>query len=62
MTEKLLRVNVAAKRLGVSTRTVYRLVEAGHLQAHDVGSGKCRRTLRIPEKAVNVFLQEKITE
>jgi len=51
--ERLLRVNVAARRLELSRRQVYRLIEAGELPAVRLSP----RGLRIPEGALEKYLQ-----
>lgn len=58
MTEKLLRVNVAAKRLGVSTKTVYRNIKAGKILVHNIGT-ITRPIYRLSEKSIEKYLDEK---
>ncbi|MFA6721025.1 MAG: helix-turn-helix domain-containing protein [Candidatus Cloacimonadaceae bacterium] len=53
--EKLLRVNVAAKRLGVTDRHVRRLVRQGKI---DYFRASPRKTF-IPESAVEAFREDK---
>lgn len=52
--EKLLRVNVAAKRLGLSDRWVRELVRRGDLAAIRRGE----RQTRIPESSVEAFREQ----
>jgi len=52
--ERLLRINVAAKRLGRSDRWVRELVRRGDLAAVRLGE----RQTRIPESAVETFREE----
>ena len=52
--EKLLRVNVAARRLEKSCRTVWRLIQTGKLTAVREGP---RQTL-VPEEAVENFKRQ----
>lgn len=48
----LLRIGVAAERLGVSRRTLYRLIDAGEIAAVPV-----RRSRFIPADEIDRFLQ-----
>ena len=50
--EPLLTPMAAARRLGVSRRKVYELIEEGHLKAHDRSPGKLRRTWVIYERDI----------
>jgi excisionase family DNA binding protein len=52
--DKLLRVNVAARRLGLSERQVRRLINAGRLPAVRQGE----RQTRVPAQAVENFRSE----
>ncbi len=51
-----LDVNQAAKRLGVSSRTVYRLIESGDIPASRRGTKHC---IRIEEDELRRFQQER---
>lgn len=57
--ERLLRAQQVADRLDVHVSTIYRLADSGRLRAHRIGEGRLRkRGLRIPESAVDEFLQQ----
>lgn len=57
--DELLRVSEVAARLRVHVSTVYRLADAGRLQAHALGEGKLRRRgLRIVSSSVEQLLRE----
>lgn len=47
-------VKELAEELGLSTRTVYRLIDSNKLSAVNVGSG-VRRSLRIPTDSLDIF-------
>lgn len=53
--EKLLRVNVAARRLNRSVRTIQRFIKAGKLQYIE----ESPRQRYIPESAVEAFRADK---
>ena len=55
MAEKLLRIPEAADRLGISRKSVYRLVYAGRLKAVPTGSGS-RPAIRVVESSVDKFI------
>lgn len=55
MAEKLLRVPEAADRLGISRKSVYRLVYAGKLRSVPTGSGS-RPAIRVVESSVDAFI------
>lgn len=52
----LLRVPEAAEELGVSVRSIYRLVAAGDIPATPIGSGK-RQRLRISREALVAYVK-----
>lgn len=54
---QLLAVPEAAKRLDVSPATVYRLVYAGRLTPHCIGTGKSRPRVRIDEAELEAFIK-----
>jgi excisionase family DNA binding protein len=54
---RLLKVPAAAERLDVSPATVYRLVHAGRLEPHFIGTGKSRPRVRIEESELDRFIQ-----
>lgn len=56
MTGQLLTVSEVACRLGISTRSVFRLIRTGHLAA--TGLHGMARTRRVSESALNAFLEE----
>lgn len=51
--EKLLDVSIVARRLGVSTPTVYRMIASGRLNALNTGN---KKAYRVPESEVNRVL------
>lgn len=53
----LLKPPDAAKLLGLSRTTVYRLIESRELQSIKVG-----RTLRVPREAIPEFIERKLAE
>ena len=50
----MLTVEIVADRMGVSERTVFRWIKAGHLKAFRMG-----RVLRIPEAELIDFIDER---
>lgn len=54
-------VKELAQELGLSTRTVYRLIESDKLGAVNVGSG-VRRSLRIPTDSLDLFFDNNSRE
>lgn len=58
-TEQLLRVKQVAAMLDLNTSTVYRLIEAGRLQALRLGVGN--GGLRIPRDAYLEFVKQSLT-
>ena len=56
--ETYLYVQTVAKRIKCSERTVYRLIQEGHLRATRIGG----RALRIPESAFNEFLNSRVVD
>jgi excisionase family DNA binding protein len=55
MTDQVLKVSQVAKRLGLSTMTVYRLIHADKLNAVRVSE----RSYRIYESALAAYLRER---
>jgi len=55
---KTLRVEEVSKLLNISDRHCFDLIEAGRLDAIDVGDGK-RRHWRIPVEALQAFLEKR---
>lgn len=55
MAENLLPIPAAAKRLGISRSSVYRLVYAKRLRTVPTGSGK-RPAIRVVESSVDAFI------
>lgn len=53
--ENNLPVKIVAKSLRISCRSVYRLIADGHIPAF-----KVRNSLRIPEKAINDYLERQL--
>ncbi len=49
------RVKAVAEMFDVSTSTIYRAIEAGKLEALQIGSGSSRGSVRIPEYALRTF-------
>jgi excisionase family DNA binding protein len=59
--DKLLNAKQVAERLQVHVATVYRLAEAGRLEAMRLGAGeKRRRGFRCWESAVDAYLGESV--
>ncbi len=54
--DKLLPVSTAATRLGVSYRTIYRMIDAGDLWAVNISRGVKVRRYRVSENSINDFL------
>ena len=54
---KLLKVTAAAERLDASKATVYRLIHAGRLKAHFIGTGKSRPRVRVEESELDRFIR-----
>lgn len=54
---RLLTRAEAAQRLGVSTRTVSRLIAKGYLRAADVSCGDVQMRTRIREDDLNEFIE-----
>lgn len=54
---RMLRVKAVAAMFDVSPSTIYRLIEAGKLDALKMSAGSERGSLRIPEYAVAAFTQ-----
>lgn len=52
----MLRTSEVARKLGVSVRTVYKLIHDGKLQAINVCATSGRRTLRITDDFIDLFL------
>lgn len=48
----LLKLGDVAERLAVTERTVYRLINAGHLDAVHIG-----RAIRVPEDSVDDYIE-----
>jgi excisionase family DNA binding protein len=57
--EELLDVNDVAKRLKVSPFTVYAYVQAGRLEAVNIGGQRQGRRLRFKPSVVERFLRER---
>jgi len=55
-TRRMFRVKDVAGMYDVSVSTIYRAIEAGHLDAYRIGTGK--GAIRIPEHALVVFEEE----
>ena len=55
-TRRMFRVKAVADMYDVSPSTIYRAIEAGHLDAYRIGSGK--GAIRIPQHALTVFEEE----
>ena len=56
--DRLLPANIVARRLSISCSTVYRLINAGELEAINVGAG-LKPQWRVKEGSVNAFLERK---
>lgn len=54
--ERLYKIREVAERLGVAANTVRNAIESGHLAAYLL-PGKGRGTYRIPESAVDRYLE-----
>ena len=57
MAEQLLKPTEAGALLRVSAKTVGRLVARGKIRGVDVGQGKKRARIRIPESAIGEFIR-----
>jgi excisionase family DNA binding protein len=57
MADRLLRVADAADRLGVSPKTVYRMIAARRLKCAPIGSGKRRPAIRVLESSVDAIIR-----
>ncbi len=55
---QLLKVTAAAERLDASKATVYRLIHAGRLKPHYIGTGKSRPRVRIEAAELDRFIKE----
>ncbi|MDR0453495.1 MAG: helix-turn-helix domain-containing protein [Deferribacteraceae bacterium] len=56
--DKLLPVHIVARRLSISRCTIYRLINAGILEAVNIGIGAHRQHRRITEVSVDKFLSK----
>ncbi len=52
----MLKTSEVARKLGVSVRTVYKLIHDGKLQAINVCATSGRRTLRVTDDFIDLFL------
>ncbi len=59
-TPRYYRVKAVAEIYDVSPSTIYRAIEAGHLDAYRIGTGK--GAIRIPEWALGAFLESCVLE
>ena len=55
----MLTLKEAASRLGVKSDHVTRLIERGELYAINVAIGRRKRCLRVSEKSINDFLNDR---
>lgn len=59
-TPRYYRVKAIAEMYDVSPSTIYRAIEAGHLDALRIGTGK--GAIRIPEYALGAFVESCVLE
>lgn len=54
--QQLVSVKNAAKRIDASPMTVYRLIYAGTLTPHYIGTGKVKPRVRLDEAEVDAYI------
>lgn len=58
MSDKLLTVSVVARQLGLTTKSVYRLIDSGDLDVLRMTP----RTLRVPASSVALLLERRLAQ